>query len=124
MLRRVRRSVELLVPPAEVWRHLTDPRLLSRWWEGRAELDPRPRGAVRVEGPEGFWDGYLEDVEPERRLVWEWSSGGLAWSRVVVTLEPTEGGGTRLSVVEEALDDLGGSGGTQTALAISGRREK
>jgi uncharacterized protein YndB with AHSA1/START domain len=69
----VEKRVEIRASLAEVWRAITDPSELSRWFGQKAELELRP-------GAEGAftWDEHgsfacrVEEVEPPHRLVWSW----------------------------------------------------
>jgi uncharacterized protein YndB with AHSA1/START domain len=73
MDRPITRSIALRVPPGEVWGALTDPDRLSEWFGVRAEIDPRPGGAVHFNGPEGaVRRGLVETADPPRRLVFRW----------------------------------------------------
>jgi uncharacterized protein YndB with AHSA1/START domain len=94
---------DLRHPPEKVWRALTDPVLLAEWL--LPAIDFRlERGAAftfRTQ-PVGGWDGVVQcritDIEPLRRLAYDWGVGGLA---TVVTFTLTEtASGTRLSLVQ------------------------
>jgi uncharacterized protein YndB with AHSA1/START domain len=102
------RSIALRVPLDEVWGALTDPARLSEWFGVRAEIDPRPGGAVRFDGPgEAVRRGLVETADPPRRLVFRWrtlrgSPAELVAGRVSTVeflLEPN-GEGTNLVVTE------------------------
>ncbi|HEY2039242.1 MAG TPA: SRPBCC domain-containing protein [Edaphobacter sp.] len=98
-------------PPAEVWRALTEPRLLSMWL---MENDIKPVIGHRFNfhaKPMGDWDGvvYCEvlEVDEPNRLVYSWK-GGSDKNReyghhldttVTWTLTPTATGGTKLNLV-------------------------
>ena len=96
----VEREITLPAEPEEVWEALTDAERLEEWFANDVELDPR-------EGGEGVfrWDDGAErratvrELDKPRRLVLEWDDDG----RVVIELEPAEGG-TRVRVVETAPD--------------------
>ena len=62
-------SVDLDAPVDVVWRALTDPAELVRWFPTDASIDPRPGGAFTIswEG-QWQWDMTVTDVEPLRRL--------------------------------------------------------
>jgi uncharacterized protein YndB with AHSA1/START domain len=97
-------------PPAEVWRALTEPKLLAEWL---MENDIQPvvghRFNFRAE-PRGDWDGvvYCEvrEVDAPHRLVYSWQGGsdknesyGHRLDTVVTwTLTPTASGGTLLKL--------------------------
>ena len=75
---------EIRATPEEVFRALTDPEELVRWWGGegpltRAHVNLRPGGEYRLEFrlPEGedVWvKGQYQVVEPPVRLVQTWFS--------------------------------------------------
>jgi len=61
----IERTLELKAPRERVWRALTDPAEIARWFPQRAELDLRPGGDGTF-----FWEGYgsyavrVEAVDP------------------------------------------------------------
>lgn len=103
----VEKRMEFDAPIGKVWRAITDPAELSRWFGDEAEVDLRP-------GAEGaiFWEDYgrhairVEEVEPETRFVWSWMHetgvpfDEAASTRVEWTLTPREDGGTSLYLRE------------------------
>jgi uncharacterized protein YndB with AHSA1/START domain len=92
---------EIVVPasPEDTWRALTDPELLSEWLGEEADLDLRPGGdlAIRVGAAER--DGFFEEVDPPRRLVFWWREDEAEASRVEIELGE-DPDGTRVRVVE------------------------
>ncbi|CAG0997573.1 hypothetical protein PHYC_02662 [Phycisphaerales bacterium] len=95
--------------PSTVFRFFTDPARFARWWSapggGRATIDPRVGGAVRIEyqGDRAVMAGKVLEIVPERRFVFSWGyeKGNDAVapgaSRVEITLaEVAEG--TRLTL--------------------------
>lgn len=89
-------------PPAAVWRALTDPDLLARWWapgDVRAvvghefDLDMGPWGEQRCR---------VLAVEEERLLRYTYGEGGLD-TTITWRLVP-EGTGTRVLLVHEGFD--------------------
>ena len=86
-------------PPAAVWRALTTPELLARWW---AAGDVRPVVGHKFELDMGNWGKQpceVLEVEPERLFKYRFTSDWtLTWR-----LEP-EGNGTRLTLLHEGFD--------------------
>jgi uncharacterized protein YndB with AHSA1/START domain len=82
--------------PWVIWRKLTDPRELERWWARRAEVDLRPKGAFRLGLEEGGPESVIE-VDEGRRLAHDWAWPGGARGKVVWTIEEADED-TRVSV--------------------------
>jgi len=104
----IERTLPLSAAPERVWRAITDPAELSRWFPQRAEWDLRPGG-------EGvfFWEGHgnfpirVEAVDPPRYLAWRWGREAdedpeVAESATLVEwwLDPRDNGGTTLRLRE------------------------
>ena len=103
----IERTLRLRATPARVWRALTEPDELNRWFGQRCAIDLRPGGEAWME-----WDGYgrfamrVERVDAERYLAIRWagdtdktldeSPGTL----VEWTLDPSDEGGTLLRLRE------------------------
>lgn len=106
---RIERDLELpAVDPADLWRALTDPEVLADWLADDAELDPRPGGRVAVTDAEhGDREGEVTEVEPGRRLRWDWWPVGDPddASAVELVVLPVPGG-SRLRVTETALQPV------------------
>lgn len=114
MIDAIERTLELDSPIDDVWRALTDPAELSGWLGDTAELNPTV-GA-------GGWFGWQEhgrfavevdEFDPPRRFVWRWShqantplADSAETTRVEWTLEPRDGGGTRLHLRESGFATL------------------
>lgn len=106
--------------PAQVYRAWLDPDLIARWMIPgeptgvRAEVDERPGGHYRIFHPDGGgFDARLTEMDPDRRLVFEWGfvgperrAGTVFDSVLTLTFEDAEGGGTLLTLVHEKLDAL------------------
>ena len=102
----VERTVEVPIPPEELWEALADPAALGDWFEADVELDVRPGGPGRFVLADGQGRRALvHEVEPGRRLSFSWwPDDDGRWrlterTTVTMTLEPVPGG-TRLRVVE------------------------
>lgn len=70
----IERTLELAAPIERVWRAITDPDELARWFPQRASWDLRPGGTGTF-----FWDGrgefpiLVEAVDAPRYLAWRWA---------------------------------------------------
>ena len=107
---------EIPATPDQVFRALTDPEELMKWWgpKGmltRAHVNLRPGGEYRFEflSPEGdtAWvKGQYQVVEPPRRIVKTWFNSKFPDLRntVEIRLEPFPGG-TRLTLIHSGLAD-------------------
>ncbi len=95
----VERSVEVDIPPEEVWERIVDGDLAEEWMG--VKIDPRPGGDVTV--PDREMIGTVEEVEPDRSITWSWRPVDGDPSQVTITLEPS-GSGTRVTVIERLLD--------------------
>lgn len=118
---RIERSIVLKAPRSRVWRALTDPSEFGAWF--RADLAGQrfvpgqsTRGPITYPGYEYVqFDVVVERMEPERYFAWRWHPyavepdvdySGEPTTLVEFTLEDTEDGGTRLTVVESGFDAL------------------
>ena len=62
-------SLELAAPVEVVWRALTDPQELVRWFPTDAAIDPRPGGAFTISWEGKWqWDMTITDWQPLSRL--------------------------------------------------------
>lgn len=83
-------EIVLDAPAADVWEAVTDPEQLSQWLGSEVEIDPRPGGDLTVDDR----TGWVEEVEPGRRLSFWWSRPGEDATRVEIDLEEDEHGTT------------------------------
>ncbi|MXX55805.1 MAG: hypothetical protein F4205_18225 [Gemmatimonadetes bacterium] len=105
--RTVEKVLELEARIERVWRAITDPAELARWFGDEAEIDLRPGGDAAMAWREhGRYAMRIEEVQPPTRLVWSWvHEPGIAFedaptTRVEWTLTPREDGGTTLHLRE------------------------
>jgi uncharacterized protein YndB with AHSA1/START domain len=107
---------EICATPEQVFRALTDPQELMKWWGGNgmltgAHVNLRPGGEYRFEflspeGDAGWVKGQYQVVDPPRRIVKTWFNSKFPDLRNTVEfrLEPVAGG-TRLTLVHSGLAD-------------------
>lgn len=92
----VKREIILPSPREEVWEALTDPERLEDWFANEVEVDLREGGDATFRWSNGEErHATFTEVEPERRLAFEWDEDG----EVEFTLDD-DAEGTRLTVVE------------------------
>jgi uncharacterized protein YndB with AHSA1/START domain len=119
LLARIDRHIDIAAPPERVWRALTDPDELCRWF--RVAIDGRIAVGEDVwmvaQHPPYVGQRFLVrivELTPVSRVVWHWYPGEIepeldyateAMTTVTFTLEPHEGG-TRLSVAETGFDQV------------------
>ncbi len=105
------RKVELSVTPDEAFALITDPERLRRWQAVTAVVDLRAGGTYRwTVSPGHVAAGTYREVEPGRRIVFGWGWEGSDElppdaSTVTVTVEPSEAGGSVVTLVHDGLDE-------------------
>ena len=105
-------SVHIAALPETVFGYFTDPGRYVQWMGTDARLEPVPGGCYRVLMRNGVEaSGEFVEVDPPRRLVftWGWTHDPAVppgATRVIVTLEP-ENGGTRVVLRHHGLPDDG-----------------
>ena len=89
--------------PQRVFRALTEPAELERWFVQKAEVDLRPGGAIRLEwAPDAVEIGTILVLEPPHRLSYQWEA--LEPSPTTITFELTaENDGTRLRLTHTGI---------------------
>jgi uncharacterized protein YndB with AHSA1/START domain len=94
----IRKEIVLPAPREEVWDALTEPGRLEDWFANDVEIDLRPGGGASFRWSNGEQrHATVTEVEPERRLAFEWDDEG----EVAFELDD-DGDGTRLTVVESS----------------------
>ncbi len=93
-------------PPARVWKALTDPEALAKWMMPNnfvPDLGHRFE-FISDQGKEKF-SCVVTELDPEKRLSFTWVGGDEDPPSVVRwTLQPDDGGGTRLTVEHQVLE--------------------
>ena len=94
----IRREIVLPATRDDVWGALTDADRLEDWFANHVELDLRPGGGASFRWSNGEErHATVTEVEPERRLAFDWEDEGT----VEFTLDD-DVDGTRLVVVESS----------------------
>jgi uncharacterized protein YndB with AHSA1/START domain len=94
----IRKEIVLPAPREEVWDALTEPGRLEDWFANDVEIDLRPGGGASFRWSNGEErHATVTEVEPERRLAFEWDDDG----EVAFELDD-DGDGTRLTVIESS----------------------
>jgi uncharacterized protein YndB with AHSA1/START domain len=108
----IEKEVLIDAPVDVVWRVITEPEQIVRWFSDEADIDLRPGGDGRLVFRSGeSYQLQVEAVEPPHRFAFRWvqPQGSVARPEnstlVEFTLEP-EGSGTRLRVVESGFDKV------------------
>jgi len=90
-----------------VWRAITDPSEIAKWFSDSAEFDPRPGSLGWLEWEKhGRYPLRVERVEPPHRISWSWShNAGFEFDQekstlVEWTLTERDQGGTLLELRE------------------------
>ena len=89
-------------PPAAVWRTITEPELLAKWW-APGDIEPEPGRRFELDmGPWGRQACRVVAVEPERLLSYTFGEGSLD-TTITWRLDP-EGTGTRVLLEHQGFD--------------------
>ena len=94
----IRKEILLPARREEVWDALTEPGRLEDWFANDVEIDLRPGGGASFRWSNGEErHATVTEVDPERRLAFEWDDEG----EVAFTLDD-DADGTLLTVVESS----------------------
>ena len=118
-LSRIDRTIEIKAPPDRVFRALTDPVEIARWFDVVIEGAFAAGREVWMTSTHPDYSGMrfrvrVTEITPPTRLVWQWHPGAVDpnvdYSRepattVTFTVEPSPGG-TRLTVAETGFDEI------------------
>jgi uncharacterized protein YndB with AHSA1/START domain len=96
MTDRIERTLSLPAPPETVWEVVTD----DGWLADEVLLDLRPGGDAYFRSQESSKAGWVEEAMAPCRLAFWWAVDDEPATRVELTLDPDDDGGTRLRVVE------------------------
>lgn len=101
--RTLEKEVFIKASPERIFRALTEPAELERWFVQKAEIDLRPGGAIRLEwAPDAVETGTILALEPAHRLSFSWQA--LEPSPTTITFELiAENGGTRLRLTHTGI---------------------
>lgn len=96
MADRIERILSLPAPPDTVWDVVTT----NGWLADEVRLDLRPGGDALFRSRESSKAGWVEEAIAPSRLAFWWARDDDPATRVELTLEPDDDGGTQLRVVE------------------------
>jgi uncharacterized protein YndB with AHSA1/START domain len=88
--RMIEKEIFIKASPERVFRALTEPAELARWFGVGAEIDLRPGGALAFIFRAGRETGTVLAVEPPRRFAFSW--GAPHATEATFLLEPRDGG--------------------------------
>lgn len=115
---RIEREIDIAAPVDVVWRTITDPEQIPRWFSDRAELDARPGGhgtlVFRADGPgePHVVELTVVTADPPHVLAYRWlapaGADATAQNSMLVTFTLRADGPerTHLRVEETGLEDL------------------
>ena len=96
MADRIERILSLPAPPETVWDVVT----ADGWLADEVRLDLWPGGDAYFRSQQSSKTGWIEEAMAPARLAFWWTLDDEPATRVELTLEPDENGGTQLRVVE------------------------
>jgi uncharacterized protein YndB with AHSA1/START domain len=104
--RTLEKALFMRATPERVFRALTEPSELEKWFVSKAEVDLRPGGILRFTWREHqVAEGAFLNVDPPHRLSFRWQMDeNLGETTVTIELTP-EGEGTHVRLVETGWGD-------------------
>jgi uncharacterized protein YndB with AHSA1/START domain len=96
MADRIERILSLPAPPETVWDVVT----ADGWLADHVDLDLRPGGDAHFRSRRSTKTGWIEEAMAPSRLAFWWTLDDEPATRVELTLQPDDDGGTQLRVVE------------------------
>ena len=122
MADRIERILSLPASPETVWDVVT----ADGWLADEVDLDLRPGGDADFRSRQSSKTGWIEEAMTPSKLAFWWALDDEPATRVELTLQPDENGGTQLRVVEsrplDVLDlvgtPLGRTGGASFGPAL------
>ncbi|MTV38642.1 SRPBCC family protein [Duganella radicis] len=117
----IERSIVIKAPAERVWRALSTPQAFGAWFGVQLEGEPftpghHARGPITISGFEHvIFNAWIERVEAPSLLSYRWHPyaidphvdySGEECTLVTFTLQPSDDGGTLLTVVESGFDKV------------------
>ena len=108
----IEKEILIDAPVDVVWRVVTQPEQMDRWFSERAEFEPTPGAGGRIRmSARTTYNIEVEAMEPNRRFAFRWvhPDGAKADESNSMLVEFTfhpEAGSTRLRVVESGFDTV------------------
>lgn len=102
----VMQAVDVDAPRDRVWRLLTDPAELPRWWPDAAELEPGLGGRIVLDFGPGNVSGEITQWEPPGAFGFTWEASNMPGVRLHVsfTVDDLGDGRSRVSVVHSGFE--------------------
>ena len=106
----IQRSLEAQVPPSEAWDMLTEPERVALWFTDATPVGP-VGSAYRLDFGDGsVVVGRIVELVPGISFAHTWSWEGIEpeqVTRVTWTVDPLDGGGSRISLVHDGWSEAG-----------------
>ncbi|MFZ0546848.1 MAG: SRPBCC family protein [Candidatus Promineifilaceae bacterium] len=112
---KIEQTIDLPFPQDRVWRAITNPEEVSRWFSDKVTMKPDVGSKINFVWNEfGSADGVVEQFDPPTRFAYRWRATGVSEDEpltpnnstlVTFTLTPTAKG-TRLELIESGFASL------------------